>query len=99
MSKMNQHQLPGKTKKRLLNMAVGQVHFKCIQTWYVQKDSLAIGASPAVFFANRRLKQYETALLRDIPKSLCTKKILKKFVPRARRRSCTGQKEWNVKAV
>ena len=82
MSKMNQHQLLGKTKKRLLKMAVGQVHFKCIQTWYVQKHSLTIGASLAVFFANRRLKQYKTALLRDIPEIFMPEKILKKFVPR-----------------
>ena len=61
MSKMNQRQLLGKTKKRLLNMAVGQVPFKCIQTWYVQKDSLAIGAkdrkSIAILEKNNSVQQ------------------------------------------
>ncbi|XP_063729576.1 uncharacterized protein LOC134857129 [Symsagittifera roscoffensis] len=56
-----------KTMKRLLNMAVSRVHFKCNETWYVQKDGLAMGASLAVILANRWLKQYETALSRDIP--------------------------------
>ena len=37
--------------KRLLNMAVSQVHFKCNETWYVQKDYLAMGASLAVIFS------------------------------------------------
>ena len=32
-----------KTMKRLLNMAVSRVHFKCNETWYVQKDGLATG--------------------------------------------------------
>ena len=55
------------TMKRRLNMAVSQVHFKCNETWYVQKDGLAMGASLAVVLANLWLKQYETALSRDIP--------------------------------
>ena len=42
-------------------MAVGQVHFKCIQTWYVQKDSLAIGAkgrkSIAILEKNNSVQQ------------------------------------------
>ena len=37
-----------KTMNRMLNMAVSQVHFKCNETWYVQKDGLAVGASLAV---------------------------------------------------
>ena len=41
-----------KTMKRLLNMAVSQVHFKCNETWYNQKDGLAMGASLAVILAN-----------------------------------------------
>ena len=40
-----------KTMKRLLNMAVSQVHFKC--------NGLAMGASLAVILANPWLKQYE----------------------------------------
>ena len=56
-----------KTMKRLLNMAVSQVPFKCNETWYVQKDGLAMGASLVVILANLWLKQYETTLSRDIP--------------------------------
>ena len=55
-----------KTMKRLLNMAVSQVHFKCKETWYVRKNGLAMGLSLAVISANLWLKQYETALSRDI---------------------------------
>ena len=33
-----------KTMMRLLNMAASKVHFKCNETWYVQKDGLAMGA-------------------------------------------------------
>ena len=46
-----------KTMKRPLNMKISQVHFKCDETWYVQKDSLAIGASLAVILAKLWLKQ------------------------------------------
>ena len=56
-----------KTMKKLLNMAVSQVHFKCNETWYVQKNGLAMGASLAVILANLWLKQYETALSRYTP--------------------------------
>ena len=65
-----------KTMKRLLNMAVSQVHFKCNETWYVQKDGLAMGASRAVILANLWLKQYETALSRDIPEIFLPEKDL-----------------------
>ena len=65
-----------KTKKRLLNMAVSQVHFKCNETWYVQKDGLAMRASLAVILANLWLKQYKTALSRDIPETFLPEKDL-----------------------
>ena len=81
-----------KTMKRLLNMAVSQVHFKCNETWYVQKDGLAMGASLAVILANLWLKQYETALSRDIPEMFCPRKIFTEYVPSAIRKSRTGQK-------
>ena len=45
-----------KTMKRLLNMAVSQVHFKCNETWYIQKDGLIMGASLAVILTNLWLK-------------------------------------------
>ena len=62
--------------KRLLNMAVSQVHFMCNETWYIQRDGLAMGAFLAVIFANLCLKQYETALSRDIPEMFLPEKDL-----------------------
>ena len=62
--------------KRLLHMAVSQVHFKCNGTWYVQKDGSALGASLAVILTNFWLKQYETALSRDISEMFIPKKHL-----------------------
>ena len=67
--------------KRLLKMAVSQVHFKCNETWYVQKDGLAMGASLAVILANLWLKQYETALSRDIPEMFLPEKDLHGICP------------------
>ena len=64
------------TMKRLLNMAVSQVHFKCNEAWYAQKDGLAMGASLAVILANLWLKQYETALSRDVPEMFLPEKYL-----------------------
>ena len=40
------------TMKKLLNMAVSKVYFKCNDSWYVQVDGLAMGSSLAVFLAN-----------------------------------------------
>ena len=48
-----------KTMKKLLNLAVSKVHFKCNSLWYVQKDGSAMGASLAVILANLWLKEYE----------------------------------------
>ena len=70
-----------KTMKRLLNMAISQVHFKCNETWYVQKDGLANGASLAVILANLWLKQYETALSRDVPEMFLPEKDLHRICP------------------
>ena len=55
------------TMKRLLNMAVSKVYFKCNDSWYVQVDGLAMGASLAVILANLWLKEYEFALRQQIP--------------------------------
>ena len=49
-----------KTMKKLLNLAVTKVHFKCNGLWYVQKDGLAMGASLAKILAILWLKEYET---------------------------------------
>ena len=51
--------------KRLLHMAGSHVKFKCNETWYVQKDGLAMGASLDVILENLWLMQYETELSRD----------------------------------
>ena len=67
--------------KRLLNMAVSQVHFKCNETWYVQRDVLAMGASLAIILANLWLKQYKTALSRDIPEMFLPEKDLHGICP------------------
>ena len=53
--------------KKLLKMAVSKVHFKCNGLWYVQKDGLAMGASLAVILANLWLKEYEYALMKEVP--------------------------------
>ena len=66
-----------KTRKRQLNMAVSQVHFKCNETWHVKKDGLVMEASLAVILAILWLKQHETALSRDISEIVLTEKDLK----------------------
>ena len=38
--------------QRLLNLAVGQVHFNCNDMWYTQKVGLAIDAFLAIILAN-----------------------------------------------
>ena len=72
--------------KRLLNMAVNLVHFKCNETWYVQKDGLAMGASLAVVLANFWLKQYETTLLRDISETFLPEKDLNGICPECKKK-------------
>ena len=85
LRKLYEHNQPPsiarKTMKRLLNMAFNQVHFKCNETWYVQKDGLAMGASLAVILANFWLKQYKTALSRDIPEIFLPEKDLNGICP------------------
>ena len=51
----------------LLNKAVSKVYFKCNDSWYVQVDGLAMGASLAVILAISWLKEYEFALRQEIP--------------------------------
>ena len=57
-----------KTMKKLLNLAVSKVHFKCYVLWYVQKDGLAMSASLIIILANLWLNEYETALKKEVPK-------------------------------
>ena len=72
------------TMKRLLNMAVSKVYFKCNDSWYVQIDVLAMGASLAVILANLWLKKYEFALRQETPVGTEIQQIndQKKFVSR-----------------
>ena len=55
------------TIKKLLNMAVSKVFFKCKDSYYTQIDSLAMGASIAVILANLCLNEFEFALRQEIP--------------------------------
>ena len=83
-----------KTMKRLLNLEDSQVHFKCNETWYVQKDGLAIGASLAVILANLWLTQYKTALSRDIPELFLPEKDLNGLFP-----ECNKKVTYRAKGV
>ena len=60
-------EIQGATMKKFLNMAVSKVYFKCNDSWHVQIDCLAMGASLAVILVNLWLKEYEFALRREIP--------------------------------
>ena len=48
--------------KRLLKLAVKNVHFKCNSIWYVQSGGLAMCASLAGILANVRMKSFEASL-------------------------------------
>ena len=60
--------IPKTTVKRLLELAVTNVHFKCNEIWYCQKDVLAMGASLAVILANLWMKSWEPQLNLQTPK-------------------------------
>ena len=53
--------------KRLLNMAISKIYFKCNDSWHVQVDGLAIDASLAVILPNLWLKEYEFILRQEKP--------------------------------
>ena len=75
-----------KTMKKLLNLAVSKVHFKCNGLWYVQKDGLAMGASLAVILANLWLKEYEPALKKEVPKLTVLSEVKKEVCPRCQKK-------------
>ena len=54
--------------KRLLELAVTNVHFKCNENWYCQNDGLAMGASLEVILANLWMKTSEPQLKLETPK-------------------------------
>ena len=72
--------------KKLLNLAVSKVHFKCNDLWYVQKDGLAIGASLAVILANLWLKEYEPALKKEVLKLTVLSEGNKEVCPRCQKK-------------
>ena len=75
-----------KTMKKLLNLAVSKVHFKCNGLWYVQKDGLAMGASLAVILANLWLKEYEPAVRKEEPKLTVLSEGNKEMCPRCQKK-------------
>ena len=76
-----------KTMKKLLNLALSNVHFKCNGLWYVQKDGLAMGASLAVILvANLWLKEYEPALTKEVPKLTVLSEGNKEVCPRCQKK-------------
>ena len=54
--------------KRLHELAVVNVHFKCNESGYCQKDGLALGATLAVTLANLCVKSWEPQLKLQTPK-------------------------------
>ena len=54
--------------KRLLELAVKNVHFKCNESWYCQKDRFAMGASLAVILGYIWTKSGEPQLKLQTPK-------------------------------
>ena len=75
-----------KTMKKLLNLAVSNVHFKCNGLWYVQKDGLAMGASLAVILGNVWLGEYEPALKKEVPKLTVLNQGNKEVCPRCQKK-------------
>ena len=64
----NKPEIPRTTMKRLLDLAVTNVHFKCNESCYCQKDGLAMDASLAVILANYWMKSLEPQLKLLTPK-------------------------------
>ena len=54
--------------KRLLELAVTNVHFKCNESWYCQKNGLAMDVSLAVILANLWMKSWGPQLKLQTPK-------------------------------
>ena len=82
-----------KTMKKLLNLAVSKVHFKCNGLWYVKKDSLAMGASLAVILACLWLKEYEPALKKEVLKLTVLSEGNKEVCPRCQQQLTYRKKE------
>ena len=87
-----------KTMKKLLNLAVSKVLFKCNGLWYVQKDGLAMGASLAIKLANLWLKEYEPALKKKVPKLTVLYEGNKEVCPRCQKKVTYRTKEVECEA-
>ena len=83
---VNHPETSRKAMKKLLNLAVSKVHFKCNGLWYVQKDGLAMGTSLAVILANLWLKEYEPALNNEVPKLTVLSEGDKEVCPRCQKK-------------
>ena len=87
-------QIDKSTLKLLLKLAVTNVHFKSNNTWYCQKDGLAMGASLAVILANIWMKSFEDQLNKESETE--TEKIKSKGLECP---DCRKRVAWNSKAV
>ena len=56
-------------------------------------------ASLVVILANLWLKQYETALLKDIPEMFMPENDISGLCPECNKKVMYGQRAWNVSAV
>ena len=83
---VNPRETSRKTMKKLLNLALKNVNFKCNGLWYVQKDSLAMGASLAVILANLWLKEYESTLKKEVRKLTVLSEGNKEVCPRCQKK-------------
>ena len=75
-----------KTMKKLQNLVVSKVHFKCNGLWYVQKDGLTMGASLAVILANLWLKEYKPAFKKEVPKLTVLSEGNKEVCPKCQKK-------------
>ena len=84
---VNPPETSSKTMKKLLNLAVSKVHFKCNGLWYEQKDGLAMGDSLAVILANLWIKKYEPKLKKEVPKMTVPRERNKEVCPRCQKKA------------
>ena len=64
----NKPDIPRTKMKRLLELAVTNVHFKCNESLYCQKDGLSMGASLTVILANLWMKSWKPQMKLQTPK-------------------------------
>ena len=84
---VNPPETSSKTMKKLLNLAVSKVHFKCNGLWYEQKDGLAMGDSLAAILADLWIKKYEPKLKKEVPKMTVPREGNKEVCPRCQKKA------------